>query len=424
MTVAILLGVLFPALALGIPIAYSLLLASFIAILISSPGISFGMVAQYLVTANDSFPIMAVPFFILAGLIMGRGGISRRLFEVSNAFVGHIPGGAGIAAVVTAMFFSAISGSGPATVAAIGGIMIPEMVKKGYGKAFAASLIASAGTIGVVIPPSIPLVIFGVVTGTSIGDLFLAAVLPGLLMGLVLIGWAVFYAKKHNVETGEKFSWKERLSVLNTAKGGLLLPIIILGGIYGGVFTPTEAAVVAVVYSVIVSWLFYRELNFKGIMETFNSAALTTSALMLIVAAAAIFGLFLTIEEAPQAIVTWLTGVSNSPVIVITLAVGLLIVMGTFMETIAAVTIISPILVPVLAIAGMDPVQVGVVVVLLLAIGFITPPLGINLFIAAATAKIPVQKAATAILPGFILLLVVGFIVSFVPILSMAFVSQ
>ncbi|OFO18408.1 C4-dicarboxylate ABC transporter permease [Corynebacterium sp. HMSC056F09] len=418
MSLACLLITLFAALALGIPIAYSLLAAGLLTIFLFNPGISYGMIAQYLTTANDSFPILAVPFFILAGLIMGKGGISRRLFNVANSFVGHIPGGVGVAAVLTAMFFSAISGSGPATVAAIGGIMIPEMIKLGYSKQFSAALIASAGTIGVVIPPSIPLVIFGVVTGTSIGDLFLAAIVPGILMGVVLIGWAIYYAKKNNVGRTEKSTLRERLHQVNGAKAGLFLPIIILGGIYGGIFTPTEAAVIAVVYAVLVSMVIYKELDFRGIMETFNSAALTSSGLMIIVAAAAVFSLFLTIEEAPQAIVNALSHLSDSPLVIIIIVNLILVLLGTFMETIAAITIISPILVPVLSLAGMDPIQIGVIVVLVLSIGFITPPLGVNLFIASGVAKIRPQKTVVAIIPGFLLLVLVGLIVSFIPALS------
>lgn len=202
MTLLTLAAVLVIALLIGVPIAYSLLLSVVVAVLVTAPGITLGMISQTLTTANDSFPIMAVPFFILAGLIMGRGGISRRLFALANSLLGHIPGGVGMAAVLTAMFFSAISGSGPATVAAVGGIMIPEMVKVGYSRRFSAALIASAGTIGVVIPPSIPLVIFGVVTGTSIGDLFLAAALPGVLMGLVLMAWAVVHARRNGIGSG------------------------------------------------------------------------------------------------------------------------------------------------------------------------------------------------------------------------------
>jgi C4-dicarboxylate transporter DctM subunit len=423
MTLTALLLILLVTLAFGLPIAYGLLASVLAVIVLFNPGVSVGMAAQTLTTANDSFPIMAVPFFILAGLIMGRGGISKRLFQIANAFVGHIPGGVGVAAVLTAMFFSAISGSGPATVAAVGGIMIPEMVRLGYSRRFSAALIAASGTIGVVIPPSIPLVIYGVVTGTSIGDLFLAAVIPGILMGLVLIVWAVVHAKRNGIPGVPRSSWGERLRALNGAKGGILLPVIILGGIYGGIFTPTEAAVVAVVYGVVLASFIYRELPFRAMVETFVSATLTTSALMFIVAAAAIFGRVLTIENAPEAIINALSAVSTNPYVIILLVNLLLILLGTFMETIAAVTITSPILVPVLSLAGLDPVHIGVIIVVVLSFGFITPPLGVNLFIAANVAKVKTGEAIVAVAPGFILLVAVGLLVSFVPVLSMVFIN-
>lgn len=423
MTLTALLIILLVTLAFGLPIAYGLLASVLAVIVLFNPGVSVGMVAQTLTTANDSFPIMAVPFFILAGLIMGRGGISKRLFQIANAFVGHIPGGVGVAAVLTAMFFSAISGSGPATVAAVGGIMIPEMVRLGYSRRFSAALIAASGTIGVVIPPSIPLVIYGVVTGTSIGDLFLAAVIPGVLMGLVLIAWAVVHAKRNGIPSAPRSSWGARLRALNGAKGGILLPVIILGGIYGGIFTPTEAAVIAVVYGTVLASLVYRELSFRAMVETFVSATLTTSALMFIVAAAAIFGRVLTIENAPQAIIEALSAVSTNPFVIILLVNLLLLLLGTFMETIAAVTITAPILVPVLSLAGLDPVHIGVIIVVVLSFGFITPPLGVNLFIAANVAKVRTGEAIAAIAPGFILLVAVGLLISFVPVLSMVFIS-
>jgi C4-dicarboxylate transporter DctM subunit len=423
MTLLILAAVLVIALLIGVPIAYSLLLSVVVTVLITAPGITLGMISQTLTTANDSFPIMAVPFFILAGLIMGRGGISRRLFALANSLLGHIPGGVGMAAVLTAMFFSAISGSGPATVAAVGGIMIPEMVKVGYSRRFSAALIAAAGTIGVVIPPSIPLVIFGVVTGTSIGDLFLAAALPGVLMGLVLMAWAVVHARRNGISSGNSATGRERLAALNDAKWGLLLPIVILGGIYGGIFTPTEAAVISVVLASVLALLVYREMKLPDVLDTTISATLTTSALMFIVAAAAIFGRLLTIEEAPEALVNALSVFSDYPVIIILLVNLLLIVLGTFMETIASVTIVAPILVPVLTLTGMDPVQIGVLIVVILSFGFITPPLGVNLFIASKVAKVNTGEAVVATIPGLLLLICVGLVVSFIPAVSMVFIS-
>lgn len=424
MTITVLFISLLVLLAIGLPIAYSLLGSVIFTVLVVQPGLSIGLVVQTVATANDSFPIMAVPFFILAGLIMGRGGISKRLFDVANSFIGHIKGGPGIAAVVTAMFFSAISGSGPATVAAVGGIMIPEMVRLGYSKRFAAGLIALAGTIGVIIPPSIPLVVYGVVTGTSIGDLFLAGIVPGILIGLILIGWVIVHARRRGIAGSTKLPLKKRFTSLNRSKAALLMPVIILGGIYGGIFTPTEAAVVSVVYAVIVSTFVYREMSPRDYIQTFASATITTGALMFIVAAASIFGRFLTLERAPETISSVLSSVASHPTVLILIVVLFLLILGTFMETIAAVTITSPILVPVLTAAGMDPVHIGVLIVVIMAYGFVTPPLGVNLFVASSVAKIKTQETVTAMLPGFLLLVAFGLVIAFVPALTMMFISE
>jgi C4-dicarboxylate transporter DctM subunit len=414
-----LLAVMSLGIAVGIPIAYSMLLASLYFIVFTDNGMNVGILAQQITTANDSFPILAIPFFLLAGILMGHGGVSRRLFNVAIAWVGHLPGGIGIAAVLTAMFFSAISGSGPATVAAVGSIMIPQMVKFGYSKHFSAALIASAGTMGIVIPPSIPLVVYGVISGTSIGDLFLAAAIPGVIMGALLALWVLFHAKKHKIAGVDKASWPERLSSLNKAKGALLMPVIVLGGIYGGIFTPTEAAVIAVVYTAALSTLAYRELDFPGIFRALSSAAITTSALMIILASAAVFALMLTVGEGPAVVLRFMATISPSPTVIILLAAVLMLIIGTFMETLAAVTIVSPILVPLLVSAQMDPVQIGVVLIMLLALGFITPPLGVNLFIAAKTAGISSERTFVAALPGLGLLIGACLLAAFVPVLTL-----
>lgn len=423
MTIAVLFLTLLLFLALGVPVAYSLLASVVLTVLILQPGLTLTLIVQTVTTANDSFPIMAIPFFILAGLIMGRGGISKRLFNVSNAFIGHVRGGPGIAAVITAMFFSAISGSGPATVAAVGGVMIPEMVRLGYSRKFSAALIAAAGTIGVVIPPSIPLVVFGVVTNTSIGDLFLAAAVPGILLGLVLIFWVVVHARRNNIVGTPKQSWGEAFASLNKAKAGLLLPVIILGGIYGGIFTPTEAAVVSVVIALTVSVFVYRELDTRGYIQTFGAATITTVAIMFIVATAAVFARFLTLEGAPETIASAMSSVADRPALLTLIVVVFLLILGTFMETIAAITITAPILLPVLEMAGMDPIHIGVLMVVILAYGFITPPLGVNLFVASSTAEIRPQETVSALVPGYALVTGLGLLIAYIPFLTLMFIS-
>lgn len=408
-------------LLLSIPVGFSLLLASLGTILLTDIEIPYSILTQVMVTSNDSFPLMAIPFFILAGVLMGRGGVSERLLNIANSFVGHYRGGFAIAAVLTAMFFSAISGSGPATVAAIGSIMIPEMVRRGYKKLFATALIASAGTIGIVIPPSIPLVIYGVSSGTSIGDLFKAGILPGILMGGSLMIWAYMHAKKENYQPDPKATWKERLHHINRGKGALFMPVVILGGIYGGIFTPTEAAVIAVVYGLILSFFVYRELTLKDTIALFYDSAVSTGSIMVIVAAAAVFGRILTLEQIPSNVASTILSLTDNPIIFLLLVNILLIIVGTFMETIAAVIILTPILLPLIAQMGIDPVHFGIIMIVNLSIGFITPPLGLNLFVASSISDIKIVQLSKGIIPGFIALIISLFIITYISWFSLAF---
>lgn len=418
-TGVVLFGSLILFLLLSVPVGLALLLASLATILLTDIALPFSLLTQVLITSNDSFPLMAIPFFILAGVIMGRGGVSERLLNVASSFVGHYRGGFAVAAILTAMFFSAISGSGPATVAAIGSIMIPAMVKRGYDKKFATALIAASGTIGIVIPPSIPLVIYGVASGTSIGDLFLAGIIPGILMGISLMIWAVMHARKKNYQTDPKSTWKERFQALNRGKGALLMPIVILGGIYGGIFTPTEAAVVAVVYGLILSFLFYRELSWKETMSVLYDSGVTTGSIMIIVAAAAVFGRILALEQIPSEVASTMMSISSNPIIFLLLVNVLLIVIGTFLETIAAVIILTPILLPLTVQMGIDPVHFGLIMIVNLSLGFITPPLGLNLFVAAGISELKMEALVRAILPAFLALIITLLLITYIPGLSL-----
>lgn len=409
-------------LLLSIPVGFSMIIACVLTILFTDIELSMNLVTQVLITANDSFPLMAIPFFIYAGDIMGKGGISERLFKVANTFVGHYTGGFGIAAVLTAMFFAAISGSGPATVAAIGSIMIPEMVKRGYHKDFATALVAAAGTIGIIIPPSIPMVIYGVAANVSIGDLFLSGIIPGVLMGTALMIWAYLYARKHKFTRSEKYPWKERFKALKEGFLALLMPVIILGGIYGGIFTPTEAAVVAVVYGFILAKFVYKELSWKDFFAVTQKSALQAGSIMVIVAAAAIFGRILTLEQVPATIATAITSLSDNPLVFLLLVNILLLIIGTFMETIASVTILTPILFPIAMSMGIDPVHFGLVMIVNLSLGFITPPLGVNLFVASSISNLKLEPIIKKVVPGFLVLIVVLIIITYVPDLSLAFI--
>ena len=418
----VLFGLLLLFLLLSIPVGFSLILASLGTIFLTDVSIPYSVITQVMVTANDSFPLMAIPFFILAGVLMGRGGVSERLLNIANSFVGHYRGGFAIAAVLTAMFFSAISGSGPATVAAIGSIMIPEMVKRGYKKLFATALIASAGTIGIVIPPSIPLVIYGVSSGTSIGDLFKAGIIPGILMGGALMIWAYVHAKKENYKPDSQATWKERFHHINRGKGALFMPVVILGGIYGGIFTPTEAAVIAVVYGLILSFFVYRELTWKDTIALFYDSAVSTGSIMIIVAAAAVFGRILTLEQIPNNVAEALLTITDNPLVFLLLVNILLLIVGTFMETIAAVIILTPILLPLSVQMSIDPVHFGIVMIVNLSIGFITPPLGMNLFVASSISKIKIVQLSKGIIPGFIALVIVLFIITYISWFSLVLI--
>ncbi|WP_439146407.1 TRAP transporter large permease [Vibrio sp.] len=403
----------------SVPIAISLGMATLLTI-ISTGTLSVDFLVSTLITSVDSFPIMAVPFFILAGDIMGSGGISQRLVNFANSLVKNITGGFAIASIITCMFFAAISGSGPATVAAVGGIMIPAMIKYGYDKGFATAVVTAAGAIGVMIPPSIPMVMYGVSAGVSIGDLFIAGIIPGILVSLCLMTWAYIYSKKKGYKgSDEPFSWKEVWAQFIHAQLALLIPVIILGGIYGGIFTPTEASVVAVVYGLIVSLFVYKEITFKDLPKIFTKSVITSVIVLLIVGTATAFGKYLALEQIPTQIANAMLEFSDSKVIFIILMVALLLVVGCFMETVAAIIILTPILVPVAMLFGFNPVHIGIIMVVTLAIGFITPPLGLNLFVGSSVSGVSVEKLSKAIIPFFLAMMFALTLIVFIPQISL-----
>lgn len=423
MATAILFGSFALLLFLSVPIGISIGLATLITIF-SSDSLPIEFLVKELVTSVDSFPLMAVPFFILAGEIMGKGGISERLFNVANSIVGNKTGGFAIATIITCMFFAAISGSGPATVAAIGGIMIPAMVRNGYDIKFATAVVASAGSVGVIIPPSIPMVIYGVVGNASIGDLFIAGIVPGVLVGLSMIIWAYYYSKKKGYKgLDEPTSFKKIIEACWEAKWALLIPIIILGGIYGGFFTPTEAAVIAVVYGLFASTVLYRELRIKDLPKVIVDSALTTATVLIIVGTATAFGRFLTIEQIPTKVAQGILAISTNPTVIILLIAALLLVVGMFMDTLAAIIILTPILLPIAIQIGYDPIHFGIIMVVNLAIGFITPPLGVNLFVASGISGLSIESLSRAVTPFIIGMLFTLMLITFVPQLSLFLVG-
>lgn len=418
-------GVLFGSFAvflfLTVPIGIAIGLAVLFTILYTG-GMPVEFLMKELTNSVDSFPLLAVPYFIIAGEIMGKGGISKRLFNVADSMVGNKTGGIAMATIITCMFFAAISGSGPATVAAIGGIMIPAMVQKGYDKRFATAVVAAAGSIGVIIPPSIPMVIYGVSGSVSIGDMFIAGIIPGIMVGIGLMIYSYIHSKKMGYTgTDQATTIKGVLTALWEAKWALLIPVVILGGIYGGIFTPTEAAVVAVVFGLIVSVFVYKELKFKDLPQIFVDSALTTATVLVIVGAATAFGRLLTIEQIPNQIAQAMMSISSEPLIIMLLITLLLLIVGCFMDTIAAIIILTPILLPVALQIGYDPIHFGIIMIVNLSIGFITPPLGVNLFVGAGISGLSLEQLSKAIVPFFFAMLITLLIIIVAPQLSLLF---
>ena len=415
MDVIIMMFVLFFFLAfLNVPIAFTLGFSAIIPLLITE---EFPLVAvtMAMTQAIDSFPFMAIPFFILAGNLMDKGGISERLVRFANSMVGSVHGGLAIVTVVACTFFGAISGSGPATVAAIGGIMIPFMVREGYGAGFASAVAASAGCLGLFIPPSIAMITYGVTTGQSIGALFIGGVGPGIITALGLCIVSYWISKKRGYKGNMPFSMKNVIATGKNAVYPLLMPVIILGGIYGGIFTPTEAAAVAVFYAVIVGFLFTRELKLADLPSILTGSAVTTAMVMLIIATASAFGRLLTLLELPAALVNFVVENNvNAMMFLLIINIAMLII-GTFMELNATILILAPILFPIAKTLGIDPVHLGIIMVVNMTFGLLTPPLGVHLFVSCGIAKIKFDVICREVYPFLLVAVSVIFIVSYFP---------
>lgn len=419
MVCAVLFIVLIIALVVNVPVGIAIGVSSLAAVL-ADGRLSSTYIVQQLVTSADSFPLMAIPLFILAGELMSAGGVSKRILNVCNVFFGRITGGLAIVTVIVCMFFAAVSGSGPATVAAVGSMVVPTMLEKGYSKSFTLALIATAGSIGVVIPPSIPMVIYGVSTSTSISGMFMAGFLPGILIGIGLIICCYFYCKKQGWKGDDRrYTVKEKLAAVWDAKWALINPVIILGGIYAGIFTPTEAAAVAAVYAFICGTFIHRELNIKNIFDPIAASCSTTGTTMVIIGCAAAFTKILTIQRIPDMITKGISGLTTNYVLILLLINLLLLIVGCFMDTTPAMMVLSPILLPIALSIGMNPIHFGVIMVVNLAIGFITPPLGINLFVAARVGREPLETVTSGIMRFMVVMLICLMLITFIPAISM-----
>lgn len=414
--ILVLFGTMFLLMMIGSPIAVALGVATMVT-MTATTNISLTTMSTACLSGLDSFPLMAIPFFMLAGNLMKSGGISRRILDFADAVVGWVTGSVGMVTVVASMFFAALSGSSPATVTAIGGITIPEMKEEGYDPAYATAITAAAGTIGVIIPPSIPFVIYGVAAQCSISDLFLAGIIPGILIGVVLMIVNYVTAKKCGFGHTKKFHAGHLLRTLGDSIWALLVPVIILGGIYGGIFTPTESAVAAIIYSIFVGVFIYHELDLKSILEAFKETALINGQTTFLVGISMAFARFLTMSQVPGTLAKGILGISNPIAILLVINLFLLVV-GCFIDNISSTVILTPILLPIVAGIGMSPIQFGIVMTVNLAIGFITPPYGCNLFFASAISNVSVVDIAKKILPMIGVMLIVLMALTFILALS------
>ena len=401
-------------LLLGVPVGFTIAIAAFLTLVVGDvPAL---MMVQRIFTAQDSFSLIAVPFFILAGDLMSKGAVSKVLVEFAESLLGWIRGGLTIVSVLAGMFFAAISGSGAATTAAVGATLIPELEKRGYHVDKSAALIAAAGTIGVVIPPSVPMVLYAVIAEQSVNTLFRNGFIPGITMGAILIVIALVEAKKLNYPKGTPLNLKNVLKTFLHAIWGILMPLIILGGIFSGYFTPSEAADVAVIYSIVIGFFVYRDLTPKGLMEIMKNSAKTSSVIMLIIGFSGPFGWVLANWKIPEMISKAVLSVSDNAYIILFLIGLIILIAGVFMETSSAIILLTPVFLPLVKAMGVSLVHFGVVFAVGLAIGMITPPVAINLFVASGITGLPMTKISKAIIPYLIGLIVVFFVILYAPL--------
>lgn len=413
-------------LVIAIPVSISLGIASVLPGAFDPSFTASGtFVVRSMLGGLDSFPLLAVPMFVLSGIIMARGGISRKLFDIFAYFMGARTAGMPCAVIVTCLFYGAISGSGPATVAAVGSMTIPILIEMGYDKTFSTAVVAVAGGLGVIIPPSIPFIMYGSASGASVSDLFIAGIIPGLLIGFLLMVYAYIYCKKHGEDQERKMKMVNELkgrgflSVLKDSSLALLSPVIILGCIYSGIASPTEAAVISVFYALIISLFVYRSIKIKDIWSILVESIRTYTPILFILAASIAFSRVLTLMQVPQAVSDWILTHFTNPVVLLLVINVFLLIVGMVMDTTPAILILTPILLPIVTAIGMDSIHFGVMMVVNLAIGFVTPPIGVNLFVASSLSDIPIMQIAGKAMPMIGYFLVALLIITFIPAVSL-----
>lgn len=417
-------------LLIAIPVSISL---GIVSVLPGAFGPSFTASGTYVIRSMlgglDSFPLLAVPMFVLSGIIMARGGISRKLFDVFAFFMGKRTAGMPCAVVVTCLFYGAISGSGPATVAAVGSMTIPILIEMGYDKKFSTALVAVAGGLGVIIPPSIPFIMYGMASGASVSDLFIAGVIPGLLIGGLLMIYAFFYCKKNGEDQQKKEAMvgelheKGFLKVLKESSFALLSPVIILGCIYTGIASPTEAAVISVFYALLISLFIYRSIKVRDIWSILVESIRTYAPILFILAASIAFSRVLTLMQVPQDISTWILSHFTNKIVLLLVINLFLLIVGMVMDTTPAILILTPILLPIVEAVGVDPIHFGIIMVVNLAIGFVTPPIGVNLFVASSLTDLSVMEIARKAMPMIVYFLIALLVITFVPAVSLVLLS-
>ncbi len=411
----ILFGLLALFLILNAPVGIAIGISSIGAMMYGGTS-SLMSIPQALVNSVDSFPLLAIPLFIFAGDLMSVGGLSSRILNVCNVFFGRITGGLAIVTVVVCMFFAAVSGSATATVAAVGTMVIPTMLRMGYSKTFVLALITTAGSLGVIIPPSIPMVIFGVATGASVTSMFMGGFFPGILIGVALIAYCYFHSRRAGIKgTSDPLTKEQATKAIWDAKWALINPVLILGGIYLGVFTPTEAAAVAVGYALICGIFFHKEMTFKSLVGALKSSCSTTGTAMIIIGFATSFSKVLTLAHIPELVADGLLSFSTNKIIILLLICSLLLVVGCFMDATPAILILGPILLPVTQSIGVDVVHYGLIFTTSVAIGYTTPPLGTNLFVCSRIANEPVEVILKGMMPFFAILIGCLLMITFIP---------